>query len=70
MNCHVSVMQQQKIIIPNTNGEKLVGILHETGSMEIVILCHGFRSTKVSNRAEWPKVGILQNSLVKLHGLI
>ncbi|XP_058213664.1 uncharacterized protein LOC131325422 isoform X1 [Rhododendron vialii] len=40
------VMQQQKVIIPNNNGEKLVGILHESGSVEIVILCHGFRSTK------------------------
>ncbi|KAL7258191.1 hypothetical protein ACSBR1_004330 [Camellia fascicularis] len=37
---------QQKITIPNNFGEKLVGILHETGSVEIVILCHGFRSTK------------------------
>lgn len=53
INCDVSVMRQQKIIIPNTNGEKLVGILHETGSVEIVIVCHGFRSTKVSNRVEW-----------------
>ncbi|CAL5340669.1 unnamed protein product [Camellia sinensis] len=37
---------QQKITIPNNFGEKLVGILHETGSVEIVILCHGFRSAK------------------------
>lgn len=37
---------QQKITIPNNFGEKLVGVLHETGSVEIVILCHGFRSTK------------------------
>ncbi|XP_028061171.1 uncharacterized protein LOC114264675 isoform X4 [Camellia sinensis] len=45
---NVSVMpaSQQKITIPNKFGEKLVGILHETGSVEIVILCHGFRSTK------------------------
>ncbi|GJR43767.1 alpha/beta hydrolase fold protein [Tanacetum coccineum] len=38
--------EQQKIIIQNKSGEKLVGILHETGSKEIVILCHGFQSTK------------------------
>ncbi|KAA8523256.1 hypothetical protein F0562_009679 [Nyssa sinensis] len=43
------VMQQEKIIIPNSYGEKLVGILHETGSTEIVILCHGFRSSKENN---------------------
>ena len=49
MNFDASVAQQKKIIIPNNYGEKLVGTLHETGSMEIVILCHGFRSTKVSD---------------------
>jgi len=38
---------QHKVIIPNKYGEKLVGVLHETESPEIVILCHGFRSTKV-----------------------
>ncbi|KAE8700330.1 translation machinery-associated protein 22 [Hibiscus syriacus] len=40
------VTEQQRIVIPNKHGEKLVGLLHETGSKEIVILCHGFRSTK------------------------
>ncbi|OMP05143.1 putative valacyclovir hydrolase [Corchorus olitorius] len=39
--------EQQRVIIPNKHGEKLVGLLHETGSKEIVVLCHGFRSTKV-----------------------
>ncbi|XP_041007264.1 uncharacterized protein LOC121251922 isoform X1 [Juglans microcarpa x Juglans regia] len=37
---------QKKIVIPNKYGEKLVGVLHETESPEIVILCHGFRSSK------------------------
>ncbi|XP_012076945.1 uncharacterized protein LOC105637890 [Jatropha curcas] len=41
-----SVVKQQKFIIPNKYGEKLVGILHDTGSKEIVFLCHGFRSSK------------------------
>ncbi|GMY36315.1 non-heme chloroperoxidase-like isoform X4 [Fagus crenata] len=41
---------QQKVIIPNKYGEKLVGILHETGSLEIVILCHGAQCTKASFR--------------------
>ncbi|OAY27120.1 uncharacterized protein LOC110604291 [Manihot esculenta] len=40
------VPQQQKVILPNKHGEKLVGLLHDTGSKEIVVLCHGFRSTK------------------------
>ncbi|KAL8223328.1 hypothetical protein R6Q57_018803 [Mikania cordata] len=39
-------IQQQKVIIQNNCGEKLVGLLHETGSKEIVVLCHGFQSTK------------------------
>ncbi|KAH7519216.1 putative uncharacterized protein YDL057W [Ziziphus jujuba] len=43
------VVQPQKVLVPNKHGEKLVGLLHETGSVEIVILCHGFRSTKDNN---------------------
>ncbi|KAL1218335.1 hypothetical protein V5N11_028046 [Cardamine amara subsp. amara] len=38
--------QQKKIVIPNSRNEKLVGLLHETGSKEVVVLCHGFRSNK------------------------
>ncbi|KAJ8766918.1 hypothetical protein K2173_011736 [Erythroxylum novogranatense] len=41
-----TVLQQQKIIVPNKHGEKLVGVLHDTGSEEVVVLCHGFRSSK------------------------
>ncbi|EOY30437.1 Alpha/beta-Hydrolases superfamily protein [Theobroma cacao] len=43
------VIEQQRVIIPSKHGEKLVGLLHETGSKEIVILCHGFRSRKDYN---------------------
>ncbi|XP_039164723.1 uncharacterized protein LOC104430929 isoform X2 [Eucalyptus grandis] len=43
---HNPVVQQQRVVIPNKHGEKLVGLLHETGSSEMVILCHGFRSGK------------------------
>lgn len=39
-------VHQQKVVIPNKHGEKLVGTLHESGTTDIVILCHGFRSTK------------------------
>ncbi|KAK1413855.1 hypothetical protein QVD17_29591 [Tagetes erecta] len=39
-------VEQQKVIIQNDCGEKLVGLLHETGSKEIVIVCHGFQGTK------------------------
>lgn len=34
-------------MIQNDHGEKLVGILHDTGSDELVIVCHGFQSSKV-----------------------
>ncbi|KAK9071219.1 hypothetical protein SSX86_009787 [Deinandra increscens subsp. villosa] len=42
-------VEQERIIIQNNCGEKLVGLLHETGSKEIVILCHGFRDSKDYN---------------------
>ncbi|XP_004507939.1 uncharacterized protein [Cicer arietinum] len=41
-----SSLKQQKVIIPNKYGNKLVGILHEAGTKEIVILCHGLRASK------------------------
>ncbi|KAF5776196.1 putative feruloyl esterase [Helianthus annuus] len=39
----------QKVVIENKHGENLVGVLHETGSKDVVILCHGFQSSKESN---------------------
>ncbi|KAI7741575.1 hypothetical protein M8C21_019852, partial [Ambrosia artemisiifolia] len=39
-------VQDQRVVIQNSYSEKLDGILHETGSTEVVILCHGFRSCK------------------------
>uniref|UniRef100_A0A0A9H5M7 Serine aminopeptidase S33 domain-containing protein n=1 Tax=Arundo donax TaxID=35708 RepID=A0A0A9H5M7_ARUDO len=41
-------VSQEKIVITNRYGEKLVGVLHEAGSKDIVVLCHGFRSSKES----------------------
>ncbi|KAK9099326.1 hypothetical protein Syun_026371 [Stephania yunnanensis] len=38
--------QIERITVPNSYGEKLVGLLHETGSKEVVVLCHGFRASK------------------------
>ncbi|KAL2480153.1 alpha/beta-Hydrolases superfamily protein [Abeliophyllum distichum] len=40
---------QQKMTILNKHNEKLVGVLHETRSTEIVVLCHGFLSSKEYN---------------------
>ncbi|KAG9135597.1 hypothetical protein Leryth_002327 [Lithospermum erythrorhizon] len=37
---------QQKIYIPNKNNNKLVGVLHDTRSKGIVVICHGYRCTK------------------------
>ncbi|GAB4837095.1 hypothetical protein Ancab_002006 [Ancistrocladus abbreviatus] len=50
---HHNVTVQQKLLIPNYHGEKLVGVLHETGSKELVVLCHGFRSSKVQEDLVW-----------------
>ncbi|KAL5218185.1 hypothetical protein ABZP36_018869 [Zizania latifolia] len=41
-------ISQEKVVITNSCGEKIVGILHEAGSKDIVVLCHGFRSSKES----------------------
>ncbi|KAK4265649.1 hypothetical protein QN277_026673 [Acacia crassicarpa] len=41
--------QQQKVIILNKQGNKLVGILHDSGTSEIVILCHGLGASKEDN---------------------
>ncbi|KAF8081623.1 hypothetical protein N665_0874s0017 [Sinapis alba] len=38
--------EQERIEIQNRHKEKLVGLLHETGSRDVVVLCHGFRSSK------------------------
>ncbi|XVF48675.1 hypothetical protein PTKIN_Ptkin03bG0209000 [Pterospermum kingtungense] len=39
-------VEQLRIVIRNSHGENLVGILHETGSKDLVIICHGFQSKK------------------------
>ncbi|CAD6210023.1 unnamed protein product [Miscanthus lutarioriparius] len=41
-------VSQEKIVIINRYGEKLVGVLREAGSKDLVVLCHGFRSSKES----------------------
>ncbi|KAK6120412.1 hypothetical protein DH2020_045892 [Rehmannia glutinosa] len=51
---------QQKITILNKRGEKLVGVLHETGSTKVVVLCHGFRSSKENNTMV-NLAGVLEN---------
>uniref|UniRef100_N1R0R4 Serine aminopeptidase S33 domain-containing protein n=1 Tax=Aegilops tauschii TaxID=37682 RepID=N1R0R4_AEGTA len=37
-----------RVLITNKHGEKLVGLLHPTGSNRIVVLCHGFTASKSS----------------------
>ncbi|GKD80155.1 alpha/beta hydrolase fold protein [Tanacetum coccineum] len=39
-------LHRQRRVVVNKHGEKLVGLLHETGSIHIVVLCHGFQSSK------------------------
>lgn len=48
LNSYSGGTSQQMIAIKNSVGENLVGILHEAGSEDLVILCHGFRSSKES----------------------
>ncbi|KAI4376530.1 hypothetical protein MLD38_014280 [Melastoma candidum] len=36
----------EKITVTNKQGLKLVGLLHEGGSKDVVVICHGFRSNK------------------------
>uniref|UniRef100_A0A803MRP9 Serine aminopeptidase S33 domain-containing protein n=1 Tax=Chenopodium quinoa TaxID=63459 RepID=A0A803MRP9_CHEQI len=38
--------EPQKIVVVNDQSEKLVGLLHDTGSKDVVILCHGFTGRK------------------------
>ncbi|KAM7490544.1 hypothetical protein LguiA_033465 [Lonicera macranthoides] len=45
-NPHHHPVQQRRVVILNNHAEKLVGVLDETGSKELVIICHGFRSLK------------------------
>jgi len=37
---------EERVEIMNKHGERLVGLLHNTGSNKIVVLCHGFIATK------------------------
>ncbi|CAA2992169.1 Hypothetical predicted protein [Olea europaea subsp. europaea] len=37
------------MVILNKHNERLVGVFHETESTEIVVLCHGFQSSKEFN---------------------
>lgn len=36
----------QRVLVTNTHGEKLVGLLHHMGSDKVVVLCHGFTGSK------------------------
>jgi hypothetical protein len=43
-----SLVVQERITLTNKHGEKLVGVLDDTGSRQLVVLCHGFQSSKES----------------------
>ncbi|WCJ29609.1 alpha/beta-Hydrolases superfamily protein [Euphorbia peplus] len=40
-------MGVQRVIVKNKHGENLVGLLHHTPSNHLVIICHGFQSSKL-----------------------
>lgn len=48
LNMWLTVLCEQRVLISNEHGEKLVGLLHQTCSKKLVILCHGFQATKAS----------------------
>lgn len=52
LNMWLTVLCEQRVI-SNEHGEKLVGLLHQTSSKKLVILCHGFRATKASPYHPW-----------------
>ncbi|XP_006288247.2 uncharacterized protein LOC17881167 isoform X1 [Capsella rubella] len=41
-----SEIQHRRVVIENSHGEKLVGVLQDTGSTETVVICHGLQSSK------------------------
>lgn len=47
--CFSTVAAEQRVVITNKHGEKLVGLLHHMGTNKIVVLCHGFTASKVHN---------------------
>ncbi|KAG6551416.1 hypothetical protein Mapa_007062 [Marchantia paleacea] len=49
----------KNVTIVNHVGEKLVGVIDDTGSKELCILCHGFRSSKKSTT-----LGVVASTLV------
>ncbi|KAK3188773.1 hypothetical protein Dsin_028334 [Dipteronia sinensis] len=56
---HYRLVERNRVVINNYNGEKLVGILHETGSKDVVIECHGFQSWK-------ERIPMINNSTLQL----
>ncbi|MED6109266.1 hypothetical protein PIB30_031811 [Stylosanthes scabra] len=56
-----AVTGEKKVIIPNKNGNKLVGILNDSGTTEIVVLCHGSQASK-ENRIMVNLAAALQNA--------
>lgn len=38
--------QEERVVVTNKHGEKLVGLLQHMGSNKIVVICHGFTASK------------------------
>nr|GFB03858.1 alpha/beta hydrolases superfamily protein [Tanacetum cinerariifolium] len=67
-------IHHKREIIQNKYKENLVGILHETGSKEVVIVCHGYRSCKdkipMVNRGIEGRLGKDYLKRMKQYGII
>ena len=53
--------------IQNSHNEKLVGLLHETGSREVVVLCHGFKSDKNNAILKNVAVALEKERIIAFH---
>ncbi|KAF3674218.1 beta-fructofuranosidase, insoluble isoenzyme CWINV6 [Capsicum annuum] len=58
--------QHKRVTVHNSHGEELVGVLHETNSLELVIICHGFKSSK-SGRVEVEEDSLYFGELVWIY---
>ncbi|KAJ0985533.1 hypothetical protein J5N97_003889 [Dioscorea zingiberensis] len=43
---HGGGISEDRVLVRNTYGENLIGVLSKTGCRKLVILCHGFRASK------------------------
>lgn len=58
-----SSFTEERIVLTNGHNEKLIGILQKTNSDDLVVLCHGFRSTKESKPISYLSDALLSQGI-------